>query len=159
MPYLTRPFFKSIKGQNRIKNHLLFTFWGLILLLCPHLTQANQHSIGDTTIHYNALNSALIPAEVAAQYGITRSNRNGLVNISVIKSGKPVIANIFGHATNLAGQFKELAFKEVKEEKAIYYIATFSFSNAEKVNFDLQIQAEKQGLLIPLKFKQQLFSE
>ncbi|TQV85359.1 DUF4426 domain-containing protein [Aliikangiella coralliicola] len=122
-------------------------------------TSANEHTVGDVTVNYNALSAAMIPAEVASQYGITRSGRTGIVNIAVSKSGEPVIANIFGHGKNLAGQLKELAFKEIKEEKAIYYIATFTFRDGEKLIFDLQVQAEKKGILIPVKFKQQLYTQ
>ena len=118
---------------------------------------ANQHTVGEVTVHYNAFNSAIISADVATQYGITRSGQTGIINISVIKGDKPVIANIFGHGKNLLGQLKGLAFKEIKEDKAIYYIATFTFRSNEKLSFDLQIQPEKSGILLPLQFKQTLF--
>ena len=128
------------------------------LVFCQ-IASANTHTVGDITIHYNALGTSHIPAEVASQYGITRSGRTGIVNIAVQNKGKPVIANIFGHGQNLAGQLKKLAFKEIKEENAIYYIATFTFVHGEKLSFDLQVQSEKQGKLIPVKFKQEMFSE
>jgi len=131
----------------------------LALLLLSFNLQANEFNRGDITIYYNALSSASIPAEVAAQYGITRSGRTGLVNISVARSGKAIFANIFGQGQNLTGQLKKLAFKEIKEGDAIYYIAVFNFNNAENLTFDLQVQPEKQGQLIPLKFKQQLFRD
>jgi len=68
-----------------------------------------------------------------------------------------VIANVFGHATNLIGQLKKLAFKEVKEDNAIYYLATFPINNAETLKFDLQIQPNKAGKLLPLSFRTQVF--
>ncbi len=148
-------FYSVIAQLKRLKKILVL----LCLSTLSLTSHANQFSIGDVTIHYNAMNSSVIPAEVAAQYGIKRSDRIGLINISVLKNGHPVIANIFGHGKNLIGQLKELAFKEIKEDKAVYYIATFNFSNAEKLSFDLQVQAEKTGSLIPLEFSQQLFSE
>lgn len=132
----------------------------LSLLFCAALASAsseNQHTVGDVTIHYNAFGSSTIPSEVAAAYGLTRSKRTGLVNISVVKNGQSVTANIFGHGKNLLGQLKELSFKEIIEENSIYYIATFNYSNEEQVMFDLQVQAEKTGQLIPLAFKQQFF--
>lgn len=131
----------------------------LSCLLFAPLSQANVHSIGDITIHYNALSSANIPAEVAAAYNIRRSGRTGIINITVMKNDKPVIANVFGNGKNLTGQLKELAFKEIREEQAVYYIATFTFSNSEKLSFDLQIQPERKGKLIPIKFKKELFVE
>ena len=127
---------------------------------------AEQHSVDDYTVHYNLLNSSFIEAAVATQYGIKRSKNIGLLNISVMKkseknpntgTGMAVISNIFGHGASLAGQVKSLAFKEIKEADAIYYIATFPINNGERLSFDLQVQPEKVGKLIPLKFKEQVF--
>ncbi|WP_196138672.1 DUF4426 domain-containing protein [Aliikangiella sp. G2MR2-5] len=154
---MSKPYLLMKKVKVRLKPGAKILASLVILCGSLHLN-ANQHSVGEVTIHYNALSSIDIPAEVAAQYGITRGGRTGLINIAVQKSGKPVIANIFGHGKNLTGQLKELAFKEIKEESAIYYIATFSFNNGEKVTFDLQIQSEKTGKLIPLAFSQTLYS-
>lgn len=140
--------------RNPVKLFSIF-----VALAFSQIVSANTHTVGDITIHYNALGTSHISAEVASQYGITRSGRTGIVNIAVQNKGKAVIANIFGHGQNLAGQLKKLAFKEVKEENAIYYIATFTFVHGEKLSFDLQVQPEKQGKLIPVKFKQELFSE
>ena len=130
-----------------------------LLVVVPLFAAANQQTVGDVTIHYNVLSSAFISAEAATQYGITRSKRTGIVNISVKKNGKAVIANIFGNGKNLTAQLKKLAFKEIKEGDAIYYIATFSFRNKERLSFDLQVQPEKKGKLLSLKFKQQLYTE
>ena len=116
-----------------------FALLFIILASATFSVFANEHTVGDVTIHYNAFNSSVISADVATQYHITRSGQTGIINISVMKNGKAVIANIFGHGKNLAGQLKELAFKEVKEDKAIYYIATFSFRSNEKLIFDLQV--------------------
>jgi hypothetical protein len=128
-----------------------------LVFFVSQFATANEQKVGDVTIHYNAFNSSAISAEVASQYGIRRSGQTGIVNISVIKNGKPVVANIFGNARNLIGQLKSLAFKEIKEDKAVYYIATFTFRSDEKITFELQVQPDKQGILMPLQFKQALF--
>ncbi len=133
-----------------------------ILFLFSNQLLANEHSVGEYTVHYNLLNSSFIQPKVATQYGIKRSKNIGLLNISVIKKsntaeGTAVISNIFGHGASLAGQVKELAFKEIKESNAIYYIATFPISDRERLSFNLQVQPEKVGKLIPIKFKKQVF--
>ena len=130
----------------------------LIVILMPaSALYADEHKVGDVSVQYSVLNTSFLSAEVAAQYGLTRSKKTGLVNISVKKNGRGITANVFGHAKNMAGQIKELAFKEVKESSAVYYLATFSINNAEKLKFDLQVQPEKQGILVPLGFSKQLF--
>ena len=124
--------------------------------------KADVHTVGEYTVHYSLLNTSFLEAKVATQYGIRRSKNIALLNISVIKKskeefGSAVISNIFGSGKNLVGQLKELAFKEVKEDKAIYYLATFAISNGERLSFDIKVQPEKKGKLIPIKFKQQVF--
>ena len=130
-----------------------------ILLIGMGLSQvaANVHSMGNITVHYHAFNSASIPAEVANAYKIRRGGRTGVVNITVMKNDKPVIANIFGNGKNLAGQLKALSFKEIREGAVIYYIATFTFNHSERLTFDLQVQPEREGKLIPITFKQEMF--
>ena len=152
-PVRTDSFQKYTKDFIMIKTVMSF----FLLLVISHFSEANEQKVGDVTIHYNAFNSSAISAEVASQYGIRRSGQTGIINISIMKNGKPVIANIFGNAKNLIGQLKNLAFKEIKEDKAIYYIATFTFRNDEKLTFELQVQPGKQGILMPLQFKQALF--
>ncbi len=148
---------KRAKPTKRSVLILKYIIFSITCFVIAPISQANVHTIGDITIHYNALSSANIPAEVAAAYKIRRSGRTGIINITVMKNNKPIMANIFGNGKNLTGQLKELAFKEIREEQAVYYIATFTFSNAEKLSFDLQVQPERKGKLIPLQFKQQLY--
>jgi len=138
----------------------LICFAALILL--SQNSQAEQHTVGDYTIHYSVINSSFIQAETATQYGLKRSKNIALLNISVIKKSEKeqataVIANVFGHASNLVGQLKGLSFREVKEDNAIYYLATFPINNAERLKFELKIQPNKVGKLIPLEFRSQVF--
>lgn len=141
---------------------LLNLFPLALLFLFSSPLQANEHTVGEYTVHYNLLNSSFIQPKIATQYGIKRSKNIGMLNISVMKKSDngestAVISNIFGHGASLAGQVKELAFKEIKEADAIYYIATFSINDRERLSFDLQVQPGKVGKLIPLKFKKQVF--
>jgi len=145
-------FLSKLKKIKQFSAIMLLVFFGVSFSVV-----ANEHTIGDITVHYNAFNSSLISPEVATQYGIKRSGQTGILNISVLKNGQAVVANIFGHGKNLASQLKQLAFKEVKEDKAIYYIATFNFRSGERLSFDLQVQPEKTGVLMPLQFKQILY--
>ena len=146
-----------------MSNRTLLNLFPLaILLLFSCQLAANEHKVGEYTVHYNLLNSSFIQPKIATQYGIRRSKNIAMLNISVIKksdngAGAAVISNIFGHGASLAGQVKSLAFKEIKEADAIYYIATFPISDRERLSFDLQIQPEKVGKLIPLKFKKQVY--
>ena len=96
----------------------------------------SKQVLGDLDVHYIALNSTLIPADIAKNYDITRSKINALINISVLdntKDGKPAKhVGISGVAKNLLGHTKDLEFVEVVEGDAIYYLAQLRFTNEEQ---------------------------
>ena len=136
-------------------------------LFCMPVT-AGEFVIDDVTVHYSLVNSSVIEPKISTLYNLKRSKNRALLNISVVKNldqknsrqgnVKGLTANIFGQAVTLVGQLKKLDFKEIKEENAVYYIATFPISNGERLSFDLQVQPNKVGKLIPIKFKQQVFT-
>lgn len=112
-------------------------------------------ALGTWEVHYIALNSTFLTPEVAKQYGIVRSKYNGLINISVLdkisQSAQSVV--ISGDAKNLLGVVKSLAFKEVKEGEAIYYLATLPFSDQERYRINLNINDGKTSQQFTFEYK------
>ena len=121
----------------------------------------NMKKLGDMNVHYMAIGSTFFTPEIAKAYGITRSRYNGLVNISVLdnsQKGSPAKAvSIMGSAKNNLGQVKSLAFQEVKEGNAIYYLVQVSYRNEETLHFDLIINDGKQKQ--QLKFSQIFYTD
>jgi hypothetical protein len=120
----------------------------------------NSSNFDHYTVHYSVFNSDFLQPETAQQYGLTRSRNLALVNLSIIDNhtGKGVTANIVGNAYNLAGQNKDLAFKEIREEGAVYYIANFRFANEEHLTFKLDITPSGQNQSYHLEFKQKVYT-
>ena len=95
------------------------------LLTLPALAE-RKHSVGEYDIHYIAFNSGFLQPDIAAAAGLVRSKTQGVVNVSVVKDGKPVAAQVSGQVKNLLGQDRQLTFKQLKEgDEAIYYLAQF----------------------------------
>ena len=84
--------------------------------------------IDDYSIHYVALNSSLITAEVAKAYGIRRSDSRALINISVLKQDSGATkAQVTATGRNLTGQTRNVEMREINEgDGAIYYIGELS---------------------------------
>jgi hypothetical protein len=61
--------------------------------------------------------------------------------------------------TNLAGQRRDLDLQEIRDQEAIYYIATFRFHNEENLNFRVSVQPEGQGRSHEFSFRQQLYTD
>jgi hypothetical protein len=103
-------------------------------------------------IHYTTLSSRLIPADVAASHGITRADNRVVTNISIRRDGQPIRANIRGTATNLLNQRQNLAFTEVMERDAIYYLANQLVDVRDTLRFVLFILPEGASEAYELAF-------
>ena len=114
-----------------------------VLALCLALPAAaeRKQSFGEMDVHYSAFNSGFLQPDIAAAAGLSRSKSQGVVNIAVLKAGKPTPAEVSGEVRNLLGQVRTLGFKQVKESGAIYYLAQFPFDQRETLKFTINVQA------------------
>jgi hypothetical protein len=126
----------------------------VLLALFPARGRSEQvQQFDQFQVHYNALSSDMLPAEVARQYQFTRSSKQGLVNIAVQKlDGTPVSARITGTAATLAGQRSTLALREIRETDAIYYLGEFPVRGRDTVSFHLDITPDGSTRSYTLKF-------
>ena len=113
----------------------------LALLFALPAVAERKHSVGEHDVHYIAFNSGFLQPDIAAATGLVRSKTQGVVNVSVLKAGKPVAAQVSGTVKNLLGQDYPLTFKQLKEgDEAIYYLAQFPFESRETLRFNLNVQ-------------------
>lgn len=137
----------------------------LLMLLLPARGRAEQvQRFDDYQVHYNALSSDMLPAEVAAQYKFSRSSKQGLINIAVQKldgaqAPVAIAASIRGTAANLAGQRSELALREIREADAIYYLGEFPVRGSDTLNFDLTITPAGSTRSYTLKFSKNYITD
>ena len=86
----------------------------LALLFALPAVAERKHSVGEYDVHYIAFNSGFLQPDIAAAAGLVRSKTQGVLNISVLKSGKPTAAQVSGTVKNLLGQDYSLNFKQLK---------------------------------------------
>lgn len=123
------------------------------ILLCISLVPAayaqRSSTFGDHEVHYVAYNSSFLNPEVAELYGITRAKNRAMINISVQQGdviGEGVAAEIEGAATNILHQVKGLEFREIREGKAVYYVADVRFNDGDVLTFkvDAKVAGEQR---------------
>jgi hypothetical protein len=138
----------------------------LILLTLTGTAQAEQvKGFGDLSVHYIALNSTSVPANVAADYDLDRGEKVALINIAGRReSGEPgdttpVPLAVKGTVRNLLGQTITLTFQEVREPGAIYYLATTRFTDREALRFELTVEDLERGERHPLSFQKTLWAQ
>jgi len=137
----------------------------LIMLSAPFSAVAeNSTTVGGFTVHYNALTTSTLTPEVAKAYGIQRSKYRGMLNVSVIKekegtTGTPVPGRVQVKTLALTGQGAPLAMREIKEQRAVYYIGEFPIQDQEKVNFAIEVTPEGTSETFIVKMEQQFFTD
>ncbi|MBD3652657.1 DUF4426 domain-containing protein [Kangiella sp.] len=148
--------------NTRISSLIFLFIVTASLLASPAM--AAEKKVGDYIIYYNAFNSSFLQPDVASTYKIPRSGLTAVLNVSIHKDGKPterpaVPANVQGKVTNSLTQFSELAFKEIREEKAIYYIADFQFRPEEDTSIEFTVKVPGMERPETISFKQKFFAE
>jgi len=144
----------------------IMSFLGLAALFLSAAAPAQQsQDFGEYVVHYNALNTNLIPPQVAQAYGIVRSSNRALLNVTVLKKvmdtpGTPVGANVTASGTNLTGQRREIELREIQEPGgAIYYVGQFPVHNLETYMFEISVAIEGEAEPLNVRFKQQFYTE
>lgn len=144
---------------------LLFTLFSLALPVQAEQA-ADLESIkhfGKYEIHYSVFNTSFISPEVSRSYGIVRAKDKAMLNVSVLMRGKdgikrPVTAKVSGTQSDLIHKL-EMQFKEVREQNALYYLASFDIRHKTKVFFYLLVQPEGESSPIKVEFNRTLYKD
>lgn len=121
----------------------------LLALLVPRTGHADQTaSFGDIVVRYSAISTDQLFPDVAQNYGIERSNRNGLVNIAVEKKGSDgasamIAATINGKVADLTGHSRPIRFRETNEAGAIDYLGEFPIDASGTYVFTINVMLDQ----------------
>ncbi|MCJ8204660.1 DUF4426 domain-containing protein [Pseudomonas sp. RGM2987] len=110
---------------------------------------------GDVTVHYNTFNSTFLTPDIAKAAELVRSKNQGVINVSLIKDGKPLMAQVSGTIKDLTSKTVPLTFRQVIEQGAIYYIAQYPVDQQETRTFEIKVQTGDK--INTLNFNQELF--
>jgi hypothetical protein len=136
-----------------------------IVALCVAPTMCSADSdatFGDYIVHYNAISTNQLLPAVAKQYGIERSAKRGLLNISVeSKTGNPhtVSAEITATVGDLTGHDKPISIRETSENGDIDYLGEFPIDASGTFVFKVKVATPGQQQPFVVKFSQDLVAE
>ena len=132
---------------------LLFSF------LLTSFSVAEQKVVnGEYEIHYIVLPTTFLRPNIAAQYELPRGKNRALVNVSVLENGQPVKALVRGTSRNLLEQQQTLAFREVDEGNAVYYLALITHADEENHRVELVVDLPNNKTQ-EIKFLQKMYWE
>lgn len=137
-----------------------------VLTLLSTLAHATDEVFtrGPYEVRVTPFPSTFITPELAQKYGISRSETQALINVSVYdtrleRAVKTVPAALSGQHANLIGQAFELEFQTIDEGEAIYYIAPFRISDEETMRFSLEALPEGAQFPVEVSFTQKFYKQ
>ncbi|MFP0194282.1 MULTISPECIES: DUF4426 domain-containing protein [Pseudomonas] len=141
--------------MGRLITALLATCLSLSAVAADAIKSERKEVFGDVTVHYNTFNSTFLTPDIAKAAELIRSKNQGVINVSVIKDGKPLIAQVTGTVKDLTSQSVPLTFRQITEQGAIYYIAQYPVEQQETRTFEIKVQTGDK--INTLNFNQELF--
>ncbi len=167
---------RALKVKKQIIGSLLIVSLGALIAACdrpqpsaeiqPALTSGESFTVsGEYEMHYNAVRTDQLTADIARAYGIERSKNKVLLNISVLhkaagsSNATPSDAEVAVLARNLNGQLKDIELRRIAEAAATYYIGEVSFSGAETLVFEIKAMPTGSAIPIEATFSREFFAD
>lgn len=141
--------------MGRLITVLLAACLSLSAVAADTIKGERKEVFGDVTVHYNTFNSTFLTPDIAKAAELIRSKNQGVINVSVVKDGKPLIANVTGTIKDLTSQSVPLNFRQITEQGAIYYIAQYPVEQQETRTFEIKVQNGDK--INTINFNQELF--
>lgn len=140
---------------------------GLLTLLlagAPNMASADIENFGQFQVQYNIFPSTFLQPSIAAQYKLTRSRAIGTINVSIQKKGndgslKTVSGQIEGRVSNDIQQSDFLAFRQINEGDAVYYIAQFAYRSGELQTFNVTVRPSGSQSDLAVRQAKTLFND
>jgi len=141
--------------MGRLALFLLTACLSVTAMAADAIKGERQEKFGDVTVHYNTFNSTFLTPDIAKSAELIRSKNQGVINVSVIKDGKPLVSNVSGTVKDLTSQSVPLKFKQITEQGAVYYIAQYPVEQQEIRTFEIKVQTGDK--INTINFNQELF--
>ena len=124
----------------------------------------SQKDFGDYVVYFNAINTDQLTPDIAKQYGIVRSKSQAMLNVSIhrkIAGGgtEAVTGAVTASAVNLNGQLKTMTLREIREDKAIYYIGELAITDGEVLIYTIDVTPGNDPSRYTVRFKKQFYVE
>ncbi len=125
---------------------------------------AESTRAGAYTIHYNAFTAETLTLEIARANAIQRSNRLGVLNVSVIKdlpgsTGTSVKALVDVDLVNDKSRKGPVAMHEAEAEGAVSYLGQFPIADGQELDFEIRVRPTGAAETTTLRLRQEFFTQ
>lgn len=126
-------------------------------------TMETSRRFGAYTVHYVVFPSTFLREDIASQLQLVRAPNRSVINISVRRDatdgGDTAKTALVGGTFSDLIQTKQLEFREIREQDAIYYLAEFRHGDNETLRFSVTVQPDLNAPAHSLTFTRKLHIE
>jgi hypothetical protein len=135
--------------------HRLTRWVAALLVALPLLATAQQSErFGDYEIHYSAIPTGMLNAEVAREYGLMRSRTRGMVMVTILRDGQAVPGQVDIIARDDNDELTEIPAERVREDGWISYVGTFPIEAGAARIFEIDVNPHAGGEVYSVAFRQ-----
>lgn len=124
--------------------------------------QVHSRDYGQFTVRSSTVGSINLAEETAAEHGIERDPRRGVLNVTVLRREqrikKTVPASVSAYVMNLTGQRRHIDLQEITAEGRVSYVGTYQFTNGEVLDFRIQAKPDGSNEVFRLRFRDRLWA-
>ncbi len=127
-------------------------------MLLPMIALGQQaERFGDYEIHYSALPTGMLNAQVAESYDILRSRTRGMLMITILRNGEPVTGRVDVLARDVDDELTEIPARQVKDDQWVSYVGTFPVDEGDSLIFEVTVNPHEGGGPFEMAFKQTFY--
>ena len=123
----------------------------------PAWAQAHEAKSGSYVLRASTVGSDMLSAETARRHGIQRSPLRGVLNVTVLKDGSTVRADIEAVARNLTGRRRSVALTETTANGYVSYTGVYDFVHGEVLDFSIRAQPRGIDQRLNLTFRDRMW--
>ena len=135
--------------------HRLARWAAVLLVALPLLASAQQSErFGDYEIHYSAIPTGMLNADVAREYGLVRSRTRGMVMVTILRNGEAVSGAVDIVARDDNDELTEIPAERVREDGWVSYVGTFPIEPGDARIFEIDVNPHAGGEVYSVAFRQ-----
>lgn len=123
----------------------------------PAWAQAHEAKSGSYTLRASTVRSDMLSAEAARRHGIEPSPLRAVLNVTLMKDGSTVAADITALARNLTGHQRPVALTETRANGYVSYTGVYDFVHGEVLDFSIQAQPRGADRQLSLTFRDRMW--
>jgi hypothetical protein len=127
-------------------------------------SEPTSQDFGEFQLHFNAIRTDQLTAEVARAYAIERSTRRVMLNVALLRKDAdgrtvPVDGTVTARVYNLNGQLKDMTMRRIAEGESVDFIGETGISGNEILVFNIQASPLGQSEKFQAQFKREFYAD